>query len=114
MKGLLTAIAALVACSGAFADLDHDYWRNLGACAGLYRAGDSQNDINGKARVEEKARKERQSLEGDDAFKAGYFFGHMDMFWHTFLHAQRKYHPDENSERFRLDMIEEEGCRRIY
>ena len=111
---LLIAVAALVACARTSAELDRDYWQNLGSCAGLYRTGDSQNDMNGKARVEEKAKKERQSLEGDDAYMAGYLFGKMENLWITFMNNQRDYHPDGNSEEFRLYAIEQEGCRRIH
>ena len=111
---LLTAVAALVACSGALAELDREYWKNLGTCTGLYRAGDSQNDINGKARVEEKARKERQSLEGDDSYMAGYLFGKMEITWTTFMNNQFEYHPDERSEAFRRYAIEQEDCRSIH
>ena len=113
-RKLLIAVAALVACSGALAELDRDYWGNLGSCAGLYHTGDSQNDINGKARVKEKARKERQSLEGDDAFMAGYLFGKMENLWITIINNGRDYHPGENYEAFRLHVIEQEGCRRIH
>ena len=111
---LFIALAALVAYSGARAELDREYWSNLGSCAGLYDSGDSQNDTNGRARVEEKARKERQNLDSNDTFMAGYLFGQQEMFWQLFINTQRDYHPDEDSEGFRRWAIEKAGCRTIY
>lgn len=114
MMRSLIAIAALVACSGAYAELDRDYWQSLGVCAGLYHSGDSQNDSNGHARVMEKARKERQKLDNSDAYEAGYLFGQNTTLWQTFFMNQSDYHPEDDSEGFRQMSIDKAGCKHIY
>ena len=109
------AVAALVACSGALAEIDFDYWKTLGECSGLYLSGDMKSgpDFDSGQRIGELVRKEILKLNSDDAFTAGYFYGRSEEFTLDFYITERKYHADSDGEAHRLKSIIEKGCERL-
>jgi len=112
---LITAVAALVACSGALAEIDFDYWKTLGECSGLYLSGDMKSgpDFDSGQRIGELVRKEKLKLNSDDAFTAGYFYGMSQASTQGFFITERQYHADSDGEAHRLKSIIEKGCERL-